>query len=114
VYVAETRERARREALEGTLARDWSRYFLPFLQKVKLLDLVKVDPEMPDSEVSLEYLLENVWIVGDPDEVTEKLSTLAAAVGGFGMLLVIAHEWEPREPWVRSMSLLRGRVLPRL
>jgi alkanesulfonate monooxygenase SsuD/methylene tetrahydromethanopterin reductase-like flavin-dependent oxidoreductase (luciferase family) len=69
---------------------------------------------MPDSEVSLPYLLDNVWIVGDPDEVTEKLSSLAAAVGGFGTLLVIAHEWEPREAWARSMSLLRERVLPRL
>jgi alkanesulfonate monooxygenase SsuD/methylene tetrahydromethanopterin reductase-like flavin-dependent oxidoreductase (luciferase family) len=114
VYVAETREEARREVLEGTLARDWSRYFLPFLRKVKLLDLVKVDPGMPDSEVSLQYLLDNIWIVGDPDEVTEKLAALATAVGGFGALLVIAHEWQPKEPWARSMRLLREQVLPRL
>ena len=114
VYVAETRERARREALEGTLARDWRRYFLPFLRKVKMLDLVKVDPAMPDSEVSVEYLLDNIWIVGDPDEVTETLHRLRQDVGGFGTLLVIAHEWQPKEPWVHSMTLLRERVLPRL
>lgn len=114
VYVAETPERARREALEGTLARDWRRYFLPFLRKVKMLDLVKVDPAMPDSEVSVEYLLDNIWIVGDPDDVTEKLNRLRHDVGEFGTLLVIAHEWEPKEPWVHSMTLLREQVLPRL
>jgi alkanesulfonate monooxygenase SsuD/methylene tetrahydromethanopterin reductase-like flavin-dependent oxidoreductase (luciferase family) len=114
VYVAETTERARREVLEGTLARDWSGYFLPLLRKIKMLDLVKVDPEMPDSHVSLEYLLDNVWIVGDPDEVAEKLKALRDEAGGFGTLLVIAHEWRPRESWVRSMTLLRERVLPRL
>ena len=40
--------------------------------------------------------------------------TLARDVGGFGALLVIGHEWQPREPWVRSMTLLREQVLPRL
>jgi hypothetical protein len=30
------------------------------------------------------------------------------------MLLVIGHEWEPRELWTRSMRLLAEEVLPRL
>lgn len=114
VYVAETTARARREAMEGPLARDWQRYFLPLLRKIKLLGLPKVDPDMPDSELTLEYLLENIWIVGDPDLVTEKLQVLNRDVGGFGALLVIGHEWQPRERWVQSMTLLRERVLPRL
>lgn len=114
VYVAETTEQARRDVLAGTLARDWREYFLPLLRKIKMLDLVKVDPAMPDSAVSLEYLLDHIWIVGDPDAVAEKLDRLQRDVGGFGTLLVIAHEWEPREAWVRSMTLLTERVLPRI
>lgn len=114
VYVARTTSLARQEALAGPLARDWRGYFLPLLTKTKRLGLPKVDPDMPDSEVTVEYLLDNIWIVGDPDTVTEKLSTLARDVGGFGALLVIGHEWQPREPWVRSMTLLREQVLPRL
>ena len=78
-----------------------------------MLDLVKVDAAMPDSAVSLEYLLYHIWIVGDPDAVAEKLDRLQGDVGGFGTLLVIAHEWEPREAWGRSMTLLTERVLPR-
>jgi alkanesulfonate monooxygenase SsuD/methylene tetrahydromethanopterin reductase-like flavin-dependent oxidoreductase (luciferase family) len=49
-----------------------------------------------------------------PDEVARKLRELSDAVGGFGTLLVIGHEWEPREAWLRSMSLLTQHVLPRL
>jgi alkanesulfonate monooxygenase SsuD/methylene tetrahydromethanopterin reductase-like flavin-dependent oxidoreductase (luciferase family) len=114
VYIAETSARARREVLEGTLARDWRQYFLPLLRKTGMLALTKVDPEMPDDRVTPEYLLDNIWIVGDPDQVTDKLQALKREVGGFGGLLVIGHEWQPREPWVNSMTLLRDRVLPHL
>jgi alkanesulfonate monooxygenase SsuD/methylene tetrahydromethanopterin reductase-like flavin-dependent oxidoreductase (luciferase family) len=64
--------------------------------------------------VTLEYLLDQIWIVGDPDEVTRKLRRLHEDVGGFGTLLVIGHEWEPREAWTRSMRLLTQHVLPGL
>lgn len=114
VYVAETTAQARREALAGTLARDWTGYFLPLLKKVNLLSLTKVDPDMPDSEVTVEYLADQVWIVGDPDEVTRKLQRLQQDTGGFGTLLVIAHEWEPQAAWTRSLTLLEEEVLPRL
>lgn len=114
VYVAETTSRARREVLEGTLTRDWQQYLLPLLRKTRMLGLTKVDPVMPDSDVTVAYLLDNIWIVGDPDEVTEKLRALQQDVGEFGTLLVIGHEWEPRDPWVKSMTLLRQQVLPRL
>jgi alkanesulfonate monooxygenase SsuD/methylene tetrahydromethanopterin reductase-like flavin-dependent oxidoreductase (luciferase family) len=114
VYVAETTAQARREALAGPLARDWNGYFLPLLRKTKRLGLPKVDPEMPDAEVTVEYLLDHVWVVGDPDTVAEKLARLRDEVGGFGWLLAIGHEWEPLDAWRRSMTLLREQVLPQL
>jgi hypothetical protein len=46
--------------------------------------------------------------------VARKLQQLQRDVGGFGTLLVIAHEWEPRAAWTRSMSLLTEQVAPRL
>ena len=76
--------------------------------------MLKHDPAMPDSEVTLEYLMENIWIVGSPETVAGKVATLGEAVGGFGTLLVIAHEWQPRDAWERSMTLLVEEVLPRL
>lgn len=114
VYVAATNARARREALEGPLARDYRDYFLPLLGKMRGLEIIKVDPAMPDAEVTLEYLLDHIWIVGDPETVADKLTKLGADVGGFGTLLAIAHEWRPRAAWEGSMQLLREQVLPRL
>ena len=67
VYVAETTEQARREVMEGTLARDFGQYFMRMLPYTKRLDLLKDDPDMPDSDVTLDYVLDNIWIVGSPD-----------------------------------------------
>src|SRR2546425_1826200 len=114
VYVADTNARARREALDGPLARGYRDYFLKLLGKLRGLEVVKVDPAMPDTEVTLEYLLDNIWIVGDPETVAAKLAALSAQVGGFGTLLAIAHERRPRAAWEHSMALLKEEVLPRL
>jgi alkanesulfonate monooxygenase SsuD/methylene tetrahydromethanopterin reductase-like flavin-dependent oxidoreductase (luciferase family) len=76
--------------------------------------MLKVDPEMPDRDVTLDYLCDNIWIVGSPETVARKLTKLSEDVGGFGTLLVIAHEWTPRGAWERSMRLLAKDVVPRL
>jgi alkanesulfonate monooxygenase SsuD/methylene tetrahydromethanopterin reductase-like flavin-dependent oxidoreductase (luciferase family) len=114
VYIGETPRQARRDVIDGVLGRDWRDYFLPLLRQSNLMIAPKIDPAMPDEAVTLEYLAEHVWIVGDVDEVTEKLRRLYATVGGFGTLLVIGHEWEPADGWRRSMMLLAKEVLPRL
>jgi len=114
VYVADTDARARREAIGGTLGRDYRDYFLRLIPKLRGFEMLKADPAMPDSHVTLEYLCDHIWIVGSPDTVARKLAALADEVGGFGMLLAIAHEWQPREGWERSMTLLAREVLPRL
>jgi alkanesulfonate monooxygenase SsuD/methylene tetrahydromethanopterin reductase-like flavin-dependent oxidoreductase (luciferase family) len=114
VYVADTDAKARREAIDGTLGRDYREYFLKLLPKLRGFDMLKVDPAMPDAEVTLEYLCDNIWIVGSPETVARKVGQLYQEVGGFGTLLVIAHEWTPRGAWERSMRLLVGDVLPRL
>ena len=85
------------------------------MPKVRMLDSMKIDPDMPDSDVTVEYLVDNVFIVGSPDDVTAKLQKAPRDdVGGFGVLLAMAHEWKPREQWVQSMSLLVNEVMPRL
>ena len=106
VYVAESSEQAREEALNGVMSRDFSQYFLRILPEMKMLDLLKTDPDMPDSAVTPEYLVDNIWVVGSPDEVTQKLEALYEDVGGFGVLLAMGHEWQPREKWVSSMTML--------
>ena len=84
------------------------------LRTTRMLDLMKIDPDMPDSDVTVDYILDNIWIVGSPDDVVTQLQELHEEVGGFGVLLAMGHEWEPREPWLHSMKLLKDEVLPRL
>ena len=74
--------------------------------------MLKADPAMPDAQVTLEYLCDNIWLVGSPRTVAKKIAALHETVGGFGMVLAIAHEWQPREAWERSMTLLAREVLP--
>lgn len=114
IYVAETTKQARREAMNGTLARDFEGYFLKLLPYSKQLRLLKDDPNMPDSDVTLDYILDNIWIVGSPDHVAERIHELHDTVGGFGVLLTMGHEWHPRDQWERSITMLKDEVLPRL
>lgn len=115
IYVAETSEQARKEVREGTLARDFTDYFFKMVPKIRgNLDIFKMNKGMSDSDVTPEYMMDNLWIVGSPDEVAERIRELYHYVGGFGVLLVMGHEWKPRDKWERSMKLLVDEVMPRL
>ena len=69
---------------------------------------------MPDSDISLDYMVDNIWIVGSPEDVTAKIRALYDQVGGFGVLLAMGHEWNPKDRWINSMELLANEVLPKL
>ncbi len=115
VFVADTTKEARRLALEGSIGQAFEGYFLRILSKVPgRIQQLKLDPEMPDSDVTPEYLMDNVWIVGDPDEVEQKIRRLHEDVGGFGVLVTIGHEWKPKEAWRNSHEILAKEIIPRL
>ena len=114
VYISDTTTNARREALDGVMKRDFDQYFLRLMSKLDMLDLFKIDPDMPDSDVTPEYLVDNIWIVGSADDVAEKLRKLYHDVGGFGVLLAMGHEWQPRDKWENSMATLVKDVIPSL
>ncbi len=114
IYVAETTEQAREEVLNGTIGRDFRQYFIPLMRYMKAVSLFKTDPDIPDEDITPEYLVDNVWIVGSPDEVTEKIRQMYRDVGGFGVLLAMGHEWDPEEGWLNSVTTLAKDVMPRL
>jgi alkanesulfonate monooxygenase SsuD/methylene tetrahydromethanopterin reductase-like flavin-dependent oxidoreductase (luciferase family) len=114
VFVADTTEEAREKALAGTMSRDFQDYFFHSFSRYNLFKLMKTNPEMTDEEVTIEYLLDNIWIVGSVDDVTAKIRALHGEVGGFGTLLAMGHEWNPRAEWQHSMELLANEVMPQL
>src|SRR5439155_108404 len=44
----------------------------------------KLEPSMPDEAVTVDYLMDNLWIVGDPSQCVEKIHQLYEESGGFG------------------------------
>ena len=36
------------------------------------MELMKIDPDMKDEDIDVDYLMEHVWIVGDPKECADK------------------------------------------
>lgn len=115
VFIADTTEEARRLVKEGPLARDFTDYFFKMVPKIRgNLNIFKSDKSMPDSDVTIDYMIDNLWIVGSPDDAVTQIEQLHNSVGGFGVLLVMGHEWDPKDKWVRSMELLSKEVLPRL
>ena len=117
VFVGETSAQARELALEGPIARSWREAALPTAQRAGLPIAVLTGPDAgvdyDDMDGLLEWFCDNVWIVGDVDDVVVKLNALNNSVGGFGTLLVIAQDWES-ELWERSVTLLMQEVLPRV
>ena len=79
-----------------------------------MLHIVKHDPDVPDREVTPEYMMKNNLIIGDVDECTRQLQDLWEVTGGFGTLLMISHDWDNKAKWVRSMELLANEVVPML
>ena len=114
VIVAETTKEAIYQAKNGVLNRDMEGYFLKLLPKSKQLDTLKIDPNMPDSDVTMDYLIKNVFIVGSSSDVKEKLGELHESVGGFGVLLAMGHEWQPAKFWESSMGMLVDEVIAKI
>ena len=111
IYVADSDEEAREQALNGSFAKSLV-YLRGMMEMGGILDLLKIDPTMPDDEVDAEYIVDNIAIVGSPETVRQKLQDLFGVTGGFGTLLMIAHDWDDKPDWHRCMSLMKEEVLP--
>ena len=55
-----------------------------------------MDPNMPDEDATVDYMMENIWIVGDPQECADRIRKLYEEVGGFGSLPAITQD--PEDP----------------
>ncbi len=112
LLVAESRAQAE-DVAAGAMHRSFE-YLIAVLTSVGQLPLMKRDPEMPDEEVTADYCLRELAIIGDTAEVTERLRALYDDTGGFGTLMMIAHDWDHEAVWRASMERLARDVVPRL
>ena len=69
---------------------------------------------MPDEAVDVEYLADNLWFVGSPQTVANRILDLQKRTGGFGHLLIVSYDATgEQESWERSLRLLMDEVAPR-
>jgi alkanesulfonate monooxygenase SsuD/methylene tetrahydromethanopterin reductase-like flavin-dependent oxidoreductase (luciferase family) len=111
VYVAETPRKAREEARD-LLGRNYVQHQFPNRKAARNLQGSKVDPAMPDEAVDVDYMMENLWIVGDPQECANQIRRLYEAVGGFGTLLAISQDPDDPAQARRCLQLLKEEVGP--
>jgi alkanesulfonate monooxygenase SsuD/methylene tetrahydromethanopterin reductase-like flavin-dependent oxidoreductase (luciferase family) len=113
VYVAPTDREARDLALGGMMARCWREFLLPLYLGLGLGPLLKGDSSMTDEDVDLEYVADNLWLVGSPDTVARRITELQEHTGGFGYLVITSYDAvDERQSWERSLQLLVDEVLP--
>ncbi len=77
-------------------------------------NLFKEDQNMPDSEVTLEYVLDKLVIYGDPSSVADQVLEFREEVGDFGQLVYAGHDWTDLELGRQSMILMAEEVMPRV
>ncbi|MFC0246981.1 LLM class flavin-dependent oxidoreductase [Citricoccus parietis] len=114
VVVARTDAEARELAKSGALARDWMTYLIPLFRRLGEMINVKIDPDMPDDLIDIDYFIDNIWLVGSPETVTQKVKDLYEYTGGFGVLSVAGHDWDDAGQSEESMRLLAEEVRPNL
>ena len=114
VVVADTDREAIDYARNGAMGQAFNRYMLPLTARSGAIKYFKNDPDMPDSDVTVDYLIRDTWIVGSPETVVEKIDKLQSEAGPFDTLLMIGHDWDDKSRAVNSLELLAKKVLPSL
>ena len=114
IHVAETTEEARNNVLNHGMARAYNEYFLPLFRRTGLIGVLKPDDSMADDTITVEYLMDHSWVVGDPDHCLRKIREAYDAVGGFGTLLQLTQDWDPPEKGWKSMELFAKYIAPEL
>ena len=89
------------------------RYVASAFRPRGMLRLLKSDESIPDEEVSDVDIAKAMVLHGSPGRVLDQLVAVSDTFGAFGTLLCVAHDWDDKALWRRSMTLLAEEVMPR-
>ncbi|MAV36465.1 MAG: hypothetical protein CMJ59_13540 [Planctomycetaceae bacterium] len=113
VFVADTTALAEQLARQNSVGR-CIEYILELTNRGPGLAMWKRNAEMADGDCNLDYFMDEVVIAGDPPTVVRKIKELHRRLGGFGKLVLVAHDWDDRSRWSRCLELLSDEVIPAL
>jgi alkanesulfonate monooxygenase SsuD/methylene tetrahydromethanopterin reductase-like flavin-dependent oxidoreductase (luciferase family) len=103
-----------RERARVVMGRNYERHQHPNRVGTIQMTSTKLEPSMPDEAVTVDYLMDNVWLVGDPAQVVEQIHQLHEESGGFGTLLSITTDSDDAGWDHESLRLLMEQVAPRV
>ena len=75
-------------------------------------ELFKTSRDMPDVDVTLDFICDKLVIWGSPTKVADEILKFREEVGEFGTLLYAGKDWLDRDLGRRSMILLAEQVMP--
>ncbi|GAA3095190.1 LLM class flavin-dependent oxidoreductase [Pseudonocardia yunnanensis] len=106
MHVAETREQAYKDVEHGI--EQWFEYF----QKVAAFPQMAVEGNRVREMI--DFINEaGIGAIGTPDDAAAQVQKLVDQSGGFGAMLMLAHEWANPEATRRSYELIAQHVMPR-
>ena len=89
-------------------------YLIPILKRAEFAAIMKPNKEMPDDELTVAWALSNFIVAGSAQTVAEKILAFREAVGPFGTIVMVGHDWDDPQVHKRSMQLMAERVMPLL
>ncbi len=110
IHLAETREKAWEEASRG-IERDVHQYFYTVNGTAQWLSSPDQDPSTLTAQ---QIAAHRRWIVGTPDDAIEWTEAMLKETGGFGGMMVTAHEWMGQAAISNSLELFARYVMPYL
>jgi len=111
LHLAESRKEALDDVREG--ANRWIQDY--FIDTLAARIQFEEYPGQPREEMTIDRMAEQGRaIVGTPEDAIKRINEVwEASEGGFGGLLILAHEWAPREKTLHSYELLARYVMPK-
>ena len=103
MHIAPTREQARREVEFGV--EGWADY----LRNVAALPIVPGGGDVIDALMS-----SNMAVIGTPDDAVAQIKRLREQSGGFGTLVLFAHNWADWPETKRSYEMIARYVMPKV
>ena len=115
IFIADTDEEAWDRAVNGAIGEHYRKFWLPMLNHVGLIGAAKHDPDVADSDVTVEYVAEHGFFVGSPETVQRKIEDMIELSGGFGCLLLNSYDHldHDNEAWRESVERLATEVMPK-
>lgn len=113
ICVADDQDTARRYARDP--GSPYVLYYSQLLQKMRAggrLNLFKEDQNMPDDDVTLDYVLDRLVIHGDPNSVADQILELREVTGPFQHLVYAGHDWTDYDLGRKGMILMAEKVMP--